>query len=136
MESYDLRGEIDANGQKYYIQTHLVPSQQAVVSSLFHEGALLSKQVESFDDSISVDDARTLVKQVHDEKQLRIHSLLAIMDKLRRSEDGRAHLKLSEALFKAFLLSFLMLFMSLVVALILVDVSYPKAEHWQARHVV
>ena len=99
MESYDLRNEIDANGQKYYIQTHLVASQRTIVCSLFHEGTMLSKQVDAFAESLTNDDVRTLVRQVHEEKQARIQSLLAIKDKLSPTEDGRAHLKLSEALF-------------------------------------
>ncbi|UCG53494.1 MAG: tetratricopeptide repeat protein [Candidatus Latescibacterota bacterium] len=99
MESYDLRSEIIAKGQKYYIQTNLVPSQKTIVTSVFHEGSLLSKQVEDFDASLSPDAARFLVREYHEEKKTRINSLLGIKEKLEKSEDPKAHLKLGEALY-------------------------------------
>jgi Flp pilus assembly protein TadD len=99
MESYDLRSEIAAKGHKYFVQSNLVPSQRIVVTSVFHEGSLLSKQVETYDPSLGPEAARQLVRDFHEEKKTRIESLLAIKDKLQRMEDGKAHLKLSEALF-------------------------------------
>ncbi|MDH3217049.1 MAG: tetratricopeptide repeat protein [Candidatus Krumholzibacteria bacterium] len=99
MESYDLRSEIAAKGHKYYVQTNLVYSQQAIVTSLFHEGSLLSKQVDKYDATLSLDQARIRVREFHEEKKSRIQSLLEIRDKLKRTEDGKAHLKLGEALY-------------------------------------
>jgi len=99
MESYDLRSEIMAKGHKYYIQTNLVPSQKTVVTSVFHEGSLLSKQVDSFDPSLSPDAARLLVREYHEEKKSRINSLLRIKEKLEAVDDAKSHLKLGEALF-------------------------------------
>lgn len=99
MDSYDLRSEVLAQNHTYYIQTNLVPSQEAIVTSLFHEGTLLSKQVERYDSRLADDDTRALVRKYHEEKRSRINSLLDIKDKLQRMEDARAHLKLSEALF-------------------------------------
>jgi tetratricopeptide (TPR) repeat protein len=99
MESYDLRSEIMAKGHKYYIQTNLVPSQRTIVTSVFHEGTLLSKQVDSFDPSLSPDAARLLVREYHEEKKSRINSLLRIKEKLESVDDAKAHLKLGEALY-------------------------------------
>lgn len=99
MESYDLRSEIYAMGQTYHIQTTIVPSKRTIVTSLFHEGSLLSKQVEGFDSSLTQDEVRRLARDVHDEKKSGINSLLAIKEKLTRTDDARAHLRLSEALF-------------------------------------
>jgi tetratricopeptide (TPR) repeat protein len=99
MESYDLRSEIAAKGHKYFVQSNMVPSQRIIVTSVFHEGSLLSKQVEAYDPGLGPDAVRNLVRELHEEKRTRIESLLAIKDKLQRMEDGRAHLKLSEALY-------------------------------------
>ncbi len=100
MESYELRSEILSGGNKYYIQTNLVPTQQAVVTSLFHEGNLLSKQLERYDSTLTNDQVRATVRRVHDERRMRIASLLEIRDAIRKGTDGRAHLKLGEALYK------------------------------------
>ncbi len=100
MESYDLRSEIIAKGHKYYVQTNLVPLQKAIVTSIFHEGSLLSKEIEGFDPSLSPEAARALVRDCHEEKKSRINSLLAIKDNLDSVDDPRAHLKLGEALYR------------------------------------
>jgi len=99
MENYDLRSEITARGHRYFVQTNLVPAQKIIVTSVFHEGSLLSKEIESFDPSVLPDAARTLVRGYHEEKKSRINSLLTIKDKLESSEDAKSHLKLGEALF-------------------------------------
>jgi tetratricopeptide (TPR) repeat protein len=99
MESYDLRSEINAKGHRYFVQTNLVPSQKTIVTSVFHEGSLLSKQIESFDASITAEAARTLVRGYHEEKKSRINSLLVIKDKLESNNDAKSHLKLGEALY-------------------------------------
>lgn len=99
MEAYDLRSEITAKGHRYFVQTNLVPSQRTVVTSVFHEGSLLSKQVELYEPSLDNDAVRRLVRGFHEEKRSRIQSLLDIKEKLQRMEDGKAHLKLSEALY-------------------------------------
>ncbi|MEJ2721439.1 MAG: tetratricopeptide repeat protein [bacterium] len=99
MESYDLRSEIMAGGHKYYIQTNLVPAQKTIVTSVFHEGTLLSKHVDSFDPALSPDAIRLLVREFHEEKKSRINSLLRIKEKLESVDDAKAHLKLGEALY-------------------------------------
>jgi len=99
MESYDLRSEINARGHRYFVQTNLVPSQKTIVTSVFHEGSLLSKQVEPFDPALPPETARTLVRGCHEEKKSRINSLLTIKDKLESNEDAKSHLKLGEALY-------------------------------------
>jgi tetratricopeptide (TPR) repeat protein len=99
MESYDLRSEINAKGHRYFIQTNLVPAQKTIVTSVFHEGSLLSREAEPFDSSVPVDAARALVRGCHEEKKSRINSLLTIKDKLERIEDAKMHLKLGEALY-------------------------------------
>jgi Flp pilus assembly protein TadD len=99
-DTYDLRSEIAAKGHKYYIQTNLVPSQRAIIVSLFHEGTLLSKRVEQYDAHLSSEEVRYRAKEFHAEKTSRINSLLSIKDKLVKMDDGKAHLKLSEALFR------------------------------------
>ena len=104
MESYELRSEIISSGSKYYIQSNLVPSQHAIVTSLFHEGELLSKQSERYDSTLTPDDLRLLVRTLHDERKTRITSLLDIRDALKKAGDARSHLKLGEALYKQKLL--------------------------------
>lgn len=99
MDSYDIRSEIVARGCKYYLQTNLVPSQQAIVTSLFHEGTLLSKRVDLYETTLSLDGARIRARDLHDEKKTSIQSLLAIQTKLKDKDDGKAHLKLSEAFY-------------------------------------
>jgi tetratricopeptide (TPR) repeat protein len=100
MDSYDLRSEIIAKGHKYYVQTNLVPLQKTIVTSVFHEGSLLSKEIEGFDPSLSSEAARSLVRDCHEEKKSRINSLLTIRDHLEVVDDHRAHLKLGEALYR------------------------------------
>jgi len=100
MDNYDLRSEIVAKGHKYHVQTNLVASQKAIVTSLFYEGSLLSKQVDKYDSDLSVEAARLRVREYHEEKKSRIQSLLDIRQKLADIKDAKAHLKLSEALYR------------------------------------
>ena len=100
MDSYELRSEIVSSGTKYYIQSNLVSAQKAIVTSLFHEGNLLSKQSERYDSSIGTDDLRIMIRKLHEERKGRLTSLLEIREALKKTADGRAHLKLGEALFK------------------------------------
>jgi tetratricopeptide (TPR) repeat protein len=100
MDSYELRSEIVSSGTKYYIQSNIVPAQKAIVTSLFHEGNLLSRQSERYDSSKGSDDLRTMIRKLHEERKGRITSLLDIRETLKKTADGRAHLKLGEALFK------------------------------------
>ena len=100
MDGYELRSEILSSGTKYYIQSNVVPAQHAIVTSLFHEGNLLSKQSERYDGALSPEALRTLVRRLHDDRKLRITSLLDIRGQLKQDVDARAHLKLGEALFK------------------------------------
>jgi tetratricopeptide (TPR) repeat protein len=99
MDNYDLRSEIVAKGQRYHVQTNLVASQEAIVTSLFYEGSLLSKQVDKYESGLSIEAARTRVREYHEEKKSRIQSLLDIRKKLANNNDAKAHLKLSEALY-------------------------------------
>jgi tetratricopeptide (TPR) repeat protein len=100
MDGYELRSEILSSGAKYYIQSNIVSAQRTIVTSLFHEGDLLSKQSERYDASIGADELRSLIRGLHEERKLRITSLLEIRDSLKKAADGRAHLKLGEAFFK------------------------------------
>lgn len=99
MDGYEHRSEINAYGRNYFLQTNLVAAQSAIITSLFHEGTLLSKQVERYEPSFSPEQVRNLVRECHEERKSRINSLLAIKNKLTKTEDGRAHLKLGEALY-------------------------------------
>jgi tetratricopeptide (TPR) repeat protein len=99
MESYDHRSEIQSSGTRYLIQASLVPAQRTVVASLFHEGALLSRHTDHYDEELGPDAMRALVRRAHDEYRLRLTSLLELRDRLKKDVDGRAHLKLGEALY-------------------------------------
>jgi Flp pilus assembly protein TadD len=99
MESYEHRSEIAAYGRTYYLQTNLVPTQHSIITSLFHEGKLLSKRIEEYEPSLAPEKIRMLVRECHEERKGRINSLLSIKNKLKKTEDGKAHLKLGEALF-------------------------------------
>jgi len=100
MNNYELRSEILSGGTKYYLQSNLVPSKMAIVTSLFLEGNLLSKQSEQYDSSLSQDQLPVMVRRLHEEHKLRITSLLKIRGIIKKNVDGRAHLKLGEALYK------------------------------------
>jgi tetratricopeptide (TPR) repeat protein len=100
MDSYELRSELHSGGNRYYIQSNVVPAQRVVVTSLFHEGNLVSKQQERYDSTLSDEDVRALTKQLHEERKRRIMSLLEIRDALKKDGDGKSHLKLGEALYK------------------------------------
>ncbi len=104
VQSYELSSEILAKGHKYYVQTTLISSQNRVVTSLFHEGNLLSKQVESYDPLSSSEAVLSLARRCHEERKSRISSLLEVSTKLSKMEDARAHLKLGEALYHQYLL--------------------------------
>jgi len=100
MNGYELRSEIISSGTKYYIQSNLVPGQGVVVTCLFLEGELLSKQSEAYDTEAPREELRGIVRTIHDERRARITSLIEIREKLRKDVDGRAHLKLGEALYR------------------------------------
>jgi tetratricopeptide (TPR) repeat protein len=100
IEGYDHRSEIDSSGTRYYVQSSLVPAQRAVVTSLFHEGTLLSRQSERYDASLAPEALRALVRRAHDVYRLRLVSLIDLRERLKKDVDGRAHLKLGEALYR------------------------------------
>jgi tetratricopeptide (TPR) repeat protein len=100
MEGYDHRSEIVSSGTRYYVQSSVVPSQRTVVTSLFHEGTLLSRQTERYDASLTPESLRALVRRIHDVYQLRLTSLIDLRERLKKDVDGRAHLKLGEALYR------------------------------------
>jgi tetratricopeptide (TPR) repeat protein len=99
MESYDHRSEIQSSGARYLIQSSLVPAQHAVVTSLFLDGVPLSRHTERYEGDLTPDAMRGLVRRAHDTYRLRLTSLLDLRDRLKKDVDGRAHLKLGEALF-------------------------------------
>jgi tetratricopeptide (TPR) repeat protein len=100
MEGYDHRSEIVSSGTKYYIQSSLVSAQRAVVTSLFHEGNLLARQSERYDPALAPEALRALVRRAHEGYRLRLTSLVDLREHLKKDVDGRAHLKLGEALYR------------------------------------
>jgi tetratricopeptide (TPR) repeat protein len=100
MEGYDHRSEILSSGTKYYIQSSLVPSQRSVVTSLFHEGTLLSRHEALYDGALAPEALRPLVRRLHEEYRTRLTSLLDLRERIKKDVDGRAHLKLGEALYR------------------------------------
>src|SRR5678816_3424707 len=76
VESYDHRSEVLSSGTKYYVQSSLLPSQRLVVTSLFHEGSLLTRQNSSYDGTVNGEALRSLVRRLHDEYRVRLTSLL------------------------------------------------------------
>ncbi len=100
MEGYDHRSEIMSSGTRYYVQSSVVPSQRTVVTSLFHEGTLLSRQSERYEASLAPEALRALVRRAHDVYKLRLVSLIDLRERLKKDVDGRAHLRLGEALYR------------------------------------
>ena len=100
VDAYDHKSEIDSSGTRYYVQSSLVPSQRSVVTSLFHEGTLLARQAERYDSTLAPEALRTLVRRAHDVYRLRLESLVDLRERLKKDVDGRAHLKLGEALYR------------------------------------
>jgi tetratricopeptide (TPR) repeat protein len=100
MEGFDHRSEILSSGTRYYVQSSLVPAQRSVVTSLFHEGTLLSRQSAPYDPAAGPDGLRQLVRRLHEEFRLRLTSLIDLRERLKKDVDGRAHLKLGEALYR------------------------------------
>jgi tetratricopeptide (TPR) repeat protein len=100
LEGYDHRSEILSSGTKYYVQSSLIPAQRIIVTSLFHEGNLLSRQNAPYDGAVSGEPLRAMVRRLHDEYRLRLTSLLDLRERLKKDVDARAHLRLGEALYK------------------------------------
>ena len=100
MEGYDHRSEILSSGAKYYDQSSLVSAQRVVVTSLFHEGSLLARQSTPYDPAMPPEALRVMVRRLHDESRLRLTSLIDLRERLKKDVDGRAHLRLGEALFR------------------------------------
>ncbi len=100
VEGYDHRSEILSSGTKYYVQSSLVPSQRMVVTSLFHEGNLLTRQNSSYDGAVAGEALRGVVRRLHDEYRVRLTSLLDLREKLKKDVDAKAHLRLGEALYR------------------------------------
>jgi len=100
IDAYDHKSEIDSSGTRYYVQSSLVPAQRTVVTSLFHEGTLLARQSERYDSTLAPEALRTLVRRAHDVYRLRLESLVDLRERLKKDVDGRAHLKLGEALYR------------------------------------
>lgn len=100
VESYDHRSEILSSGTKYYVQSSLIPSQRVIVTSLFHEGNLLTRQNSPYDGTLAGEPLRATVRRLHDEYRARLMSLLELRERLKKDVDARAHLRLGEALYK------------------------------------
>jgi len=100
VESYDHRSEILSSGTKYYVQSSLISAQRSIVTSLFHEGNLLSRQHASYDSNVSGEALRAMVRRLHDEYRVRLTSLLDLRERLKKDVDARAHLRLGEALYR------------------------------------
>ncbi|HXS09941.1 MAG TPA: tetratricopeptide repeat protein [Candidatus Krumholzibacteria bacterium] len=100
VESYDHRSEVLSSGTKYYVQSSLLPSQRLVVTSLFHEGSLLTRQNSSYDGTVNGEALRSLVRRLHDEYRVRLTSLLDLRERLKKDVDAKAHLRLGEALYR------------------------------------
>jgi tetratricopeptide (TPR) repeat protein len=100
IEGYDHKSEILSSGTKYYVQSSLLPAQRVVVTSLFHEGSLLTRQNAGYDGSVSGDALRSLVRRLHDEYRVRLTSLLDLRERLKKDVDAKAHLRLGEALYR------------------------------------
>lgn len=100
VENYDHRSEVISSGTKYYVQSSLIPAQRMVVTSLFHEGGLLTRQNASYDGALAGEALRALVRRLHDEYRVRLTSLLDLREKLKKDVDAKAHLRLGEALYR------------------------------------
>ncbi|HKW14985.1 MAG TPA: tetratricopeptide repeat protein [Candidatus Krumholzibacteria bacterium] len=100
IESYDHRSEILSSGTKYYVQSSLLPAQRLVVTSLFHEGGLLTRQNAGYDGAVAGEALRVLVRRLHDEYRVRLTSLLDLRERLKKDVDAKAHLRLGEALYR------------------------------------
>jgi|GEM_PF-1022535 len=100
VESYDHRSEVLSSGTKYYVQSSLLSSQRLVVTSLFHEGSLLTRQNSSYDGTVNGEALRSLVRRLHDEYRVRLTSLLDLRERLKKDVDAKAHLRLGEALYR------------------------------------
>jgi len=100
VENYDHRSEVISSGTKYYVQSSLMPAQRVVVTSLFHEGGLLTRQNASYDGALTGEPLRALVRRLHDEYRVRLTSLLDLRERLKKDVDAKAHLRLGEALYR------------------------------------
>jgi tetratricopeptide (TPR) repeat protein len=100
VEGYDHRSEIISSGTKYYVQSSLIPSHHVIVTSLFHEGNLLTRQNAPYDGSVSGDALRAMVRRLHDEYRVRLTSLLDLRERLKKDVDAKAHLRLGEAIYR------------------------------------
>lgn len=100
VENYDHRSEVISSGTKYYVQSSLMPAQRVVVTSLFHEGGLLTRQNVSYDGALTGEPLRALVRRLHDEYRVRLTSLLDLRERLKKDVDAKAHLRLGEALYR------------------------------------
>jgi tetratricopeptide (TPR) repeat protein len=77
-----------------------MPAQRVVVTSLFHEGGLLTRQNVSYDGALTGEPLRALVRRLHDEYRVRLTSLLDLRERLKKDVDAKAHLRLGEALYR------------------------------------
>jgi tetratricopeptide (TPR) repeat protein len=100
VESYDHRSEIISSGTRYYVQSSTIPAQRVIVTSLFHEGNLLTRQNAPYDGTLTGEPLRALVRRMHDEYRARLLSLLDLRERLKKDVDAKAHLRLGEALYK------------------------------------
>jgi tetratricopeptide (TPR) repeat protein len=100
VENYDHRSEVISSGTKYYVQSSLIPAQRMVVTSLFHEGGLLTRQNAPYDGALTGEPLRALVRRLHDEYRVRLTSLLDLRERLKKDVDAKAHLRLGEALYR------------------------------------
>jgi tetratricopeptide (TPR) repeat protein len=98
--SFELREEIDHGGKKYFLQTSVVPQKDVVQSSFFKNGVLFDTVQVAVDGKTTREDLRRATKEAHLENKQKFLLILGAGDRIRTSDDPRAHLRIAQALFK------------------------------------
>lgn len=100
MDSFELREEINHGGNKYFLQTSLLPRKEVVQSTFFKNGTMFDTITEGIDSSANSEDLRVLTKEVHRQNKKKFRALLEAREKVQGTNDPVPHLKLAQALFR------------------------------------
>ncbi len=100
MANFELREEIEHAGRKYFLQTSLLPEKGTIQSSFFRNGVLFDTVQIAVDGKGTAESLRRATKEAHVDNKQKFLLLLDAGDRIRSSDDPKAHLRIAQALFK------------------------------------
>lgn len=83
MENLGLNNDVSVGGRKFHVQTNLSESEQAIISNVFNEGEVIDSKRVELSDSVSSDEGKARMNDVHQEMITEMEVLYYIYEKVK-----------------------------------------------------